>query len=603
MLVVQHDDAELLKFLYPAAGVVVVFMVSRNPEDAVFGPQVGKGRQFAPQGVRQTVDHVAGDGHGVRRERVGSPHHFGKPCLFLHRADVQVAELRQRKTFKLCWKFGDGHVHGAHVGHAHGLPGAPCAAGERHEHEKAAAPSRREGQTPRDTEEATDAQHKSCRVLGERQHKEHQQRGVQRFRRQHDGRGQVGPEKASAHYLIEDVFEGGGHERDAKQGLGGQSRLQRKDKTQKNIDRHGDGRKKQAHGCDGMRGGPWAGRRCCGNRGDLPDLLINSGWIVAKSQEGRAVRRSGRLTDGRAAGSGGRSSPSCFRKAHGFLSEARPGMLCFPVMGGERIKEGEDGARDQKFLIRAKDDLERYTGYSKTNEKSLYAAFSNNLTSYLYASLLPQIKEKLEGANLTQKDVPDITSSTLDFLLERHKCICDTKLEENSPQWNALIELKNYVPPEYIGNAISRFRGNVESNEDALRKVDLYNIYLEFLENRQKYNAEIDKANNDIKKLSDKLKTYKSTEEYQKRKERAENQISEKKRNIYKWQRERENFARDKKAKEAEFDRLVEQDRVNDIIKRRYNYLGNMLKNYQSYNMNNKQAESTIKKTFHEEKK
>ncbi len=260
----------------------------------------------------------------------------------------------------------------------------------------------------------------------------------------------------------------------------------------------------------------------------------------------------------------------------------------------ERIKEGEDGARDQKFLIRAKDDLERYTGYSKTNEKSLYAAFSNNLTSYLYASLLPQIKEKLEGANLTQKDVPDITSSTLDFLLERHKCICDTKLEENSPQWNALIELKNYVPPEYIGNAISRFRGNVESNEDALRKVDLYNIYLEFLENRQKYNAEIDKANNDIKKLSDKLKTYKSTEEYQKRKERAENQISEKKRDIYKWQRERENFARDKKAKEAEFDRLVEQDRVNDIIKRRYNYLGNMLKNYQSYNMNNKQALHTL---------
>ena len=256
----------------------------------------------------------------------------------------------------------------------------------------------------------------------------------------------------------------------------------------------------------------------------------------------------------------------------------------------ERIKEGEDGARDQRLLTKAQNDFNTYTNYAELNEKTLYKNFSDNLLQYLYASLLPEVKSKLSNANLSEKDVPDVTSTTIDFLLERHECICGHKFEEGSPEWQALNDLKNYVPPEYIGNAISRFIDSVKTREESVQKNDLNDLYTTFLERRQEYNGKIDDAKREIKTLSDKLKSYQSTEEFQKRKEVAEAKISENNREISKWRSLKELSIRDKKANEAELDRLLEQDRVNDIIRRRYNYLKRMHQKYQEYNVTNKKT-------------
>ena len=81
-------------------------------------------------------------------------------------------------------------------------------------------------------------------ILGERENEEHHERGVQRFRRQHDGGGQIGTEKSATDHLIEHVFERGGHECDAEKRFYGQSRLHGKDKAHKGVDRHDDGGKK-----------------------------------------------------------------------------------------------------------------------------------------------------------------------------------------------------------------------------------------------------------------------------------------------------------------------------------------------------------------------
>ena len=219
-------------------------MVSRHAEHAAAGVKIGKRGHFVAQGAGQAVDHVAGDDHRVRGKGVCFSYHLGKPGLFLYRAYVQVAELHEGKTFKFRWKVWNGHVHLTDVGHAHGLPRAPCTAGKGKADEQGAAGAGREGQTPCGAEQSADAQHKARNVFGEREDKEHHECCVQCFCRQHDGSGQIGTKKAAADHLIKHVFERGGHECDAEKRFYGQSRLHGKDKAQEGVDRHEDGGKK-----------------------------------------------------------------------------------------------------------------------------------------------------------------------------------------------------------------------------------------------------------------------------------------------------------------------------------------------------------------------
>ena len=53
---------------------------------------------------------------------------------------------------------------------------------------------------------------------------------------------------------------------------------------------------------------------------------------------------------------------------------------------------------------------------------------------------------ELEGVN-----IPGVIDKTIDFLLERHSCLCGHPILEDSSERDVLIRLKAMVPPAVIG--------------------------------------------------------------------------------------------------------------------------------------------------------
>jgi DNA sulfur modification protein DndD len=78
---------------------------------------------------------------------------------------------------------------------------------------------------------------------------------------------------------------------------------------------------------------------------------------------------------------------------------------------------------------------------------------------------------------------PDITSATIDYILEKSECICGTKFNMNDRIYHRLCDSKRLYPPESIGTAVKRYldaiKSTAKSNEETRTSLD--NLYEEYL--------------------------------------------------------------------------------------------------------------------------
>ena len=109
--------------------------------------------------------------------------------------------------------------------------------------------------------------------------------------------------------------------------------------------------------------------------------------------------------------------------------------------------------RKRTFIVKRDDAVRQRDSQLSTMQR----LFADNIFTFASRRLVLQTFESLKKVDLTDKNVPNVTSDTIDALLERGYCLCGTKLEENSPEYQALVALKKYVPPESISTTVSYF--------------------------------------------------------------------------------------------------------------------------------------------------
>ena len=77
---------------------------------------------------------------------------------------------------------------------------------------------------------------------------------------------------------------------------------------------------------------------------------------------------------------------------------------------------------------------------------------------FFAAELLPEVAELLKQVDLSGKDIPGVTSDTVDYLLKEGTCICGTPLDEGSDAHRYMLNLKKQIPPEMIGGAAGKLQ-------------------------------------------------------------------------------------------------------------------------------------------------
>ncbi len=134
-------------------------------------------------------------------------------------------------------------------------------------------------------------------------------------------------------------------------------------------------------------------------------------------------------------------------------------------------------------------------------QKTLFASFSNNSRSFFQKNLIKNAQIILEDSDSLIKSVPGIDSRSIDHIILEGKCVCGTTVLENSKEHKHLIQVKEFIPPQYIGNVINIFVNDLENNEK------LRMLYLEDFNDKDK-NISIDiKALNDLKTRIETLNT------------------------------------------------------------------------------------------------
>ena len=134
--------------------------------------------------------------------------------------------------------------------------------------------------------------------------------------------------------------------------------------------------------------------------------------------------------------------------------------------------------------------------------------------------LLDIARDTLANADSMDRGIPGMNVEAIEYLLERHQCLCGHKLEEGSKEWQELEKWKTYLPPNNIGFEIERFTSQMEdvdkNSDEFINDYDkarkdlnaLVGEYQKRVDELNKLNEDIGGVNQDIGKLKEEEQRY-----------------------------------------------------------------------------------------------
>lgn len=212
----------------------------------------------------------------------------------------------------------------------------------------------------------------------------------------------------------------------------------------------------------------------------------------------------------------------------------------------QKIKENEDVKKLQEYKEKLERDVRHFDEAITKSEERFVKDFNNN-AAYFFA--LPLIKNGLNilsNANEEGAGIPDMHATSIDYIIERGKCICGQELTKNQGAVDHLRCEQRLLPPEHIGTAVRTFKNDMHN---ATTNVSLYvdNIkgdYESWLDNQN----ELDEKNRELKEISEKIKGSVDVRRFEEKYQESANQL-----------------ARFERAKEGNRDKIVElKTRINE---------------------------------------
>lgn len=121
------------------------------------------------------------------------------------------------------------------------------------------------------------------------------------------------------------------------------------------------------------------------------------------------------------------------------------------------LNDNKKVEEDQKEYKRLENQIQEYQKYAEQQYADIVRLFSGS-ARLIASQFLPDIHELLSSIDLEGKDIPGVTTDTVDYLIEHGQCLCGEQLIEGSTAYNNMMNLRRVIPPEMIGGAAGKFQ-------------------------------------------------------------------------------------------------------------------------------------------------
>lgn len=131
------------------------------------------------------------------------------------------------------------------------------------------------------------------------------------------------------------------------------------------------------------------------------------------------------------------------------------------VQTAQRMLESNSKIEDyQKEYNRLEKSIEEQKKAMDSQYSDMIKSFSKDAYKYFAVPLLKEVIELLKEVNLEGKDIPDVTSATLDYLIEHKTCLCGHEIGEKEIEY--IQELRKLIPPNAIGSYVGQYQSKLE---------------------------------------------------------------------------------------------------------------------------------------------
>lgn len=96
----------------------------------------------------------------------------------------------------------------------------------------------------------------------------------------------------------------------------------------------------------------------------------------------------------------------------------------------------------------------------ESDSAEIIKKFSSDAYKYFGATLLEEVVEMLQSVDLEGKDIPDVTSDTLDYLIQYKQCLCGNCIGQKELDY--IEELRKVIPPNVIGSYVGQYQRKIE---------------------------------------------------------------------------------------------------------------------------------------------
>lgn len=190
----------------------------------------------------------------------------------------------------------------------------------------------------------------------------------------------------------------------------------------------------------------------------------------------------------------------------------------------EILTSNRSAEEAQQTLKELQNRIESNTRHRDSYFSSFIKTFSS-VDKLLTAELLPSVEKVLSQVDLEGKDIPGVTSDTIDWLLENGTCLCGEELIPEHPHYQALAKLREEVYPNKIGGPAKSLRSRLtewQQNTSELSS-DLHEKAKEF----ESYQNDIEKDTNQYNEIEHKIDQKRNLEDVRRQYNRAKKNISD----------------------------------------------------------------------------
>lgn len=172
-------------------------------------------------------------------------------------------------------------------------------------------------------------------------------------------------------------------------------------------------------------------------------------------------------------------------------------------MASLEIREHEDGRRYQLEKDNLENTLHSQIRFKNMFIDNIFSEFQNNRANFFSRNLVKDALNIIQNFDFSGKNIPDISSKTLEYLLTKGICLCGSCLSEDSDEYKTINKLFQYIPPQSIGNTVSNFIK--DTKQQYLNKNNLYEELKKIMVSIKKSSDEIINIENQIVNISNKL--------------------------------------------------------------------------------------------------